>query len=58
MAVFFASFRGRLFGCFLVVATLALIVPVYYVRSVMHDALLREAIDRLHQEALLVQVFC
>jgi len=55
MTAVFSSFRGRLFGCFLIVAALALILPVYYVRPVLHEALLRDAIDRLHQEALLVQ---
>jgi two-component system phosphate regulon sensor histidine kinase PhoR len=55
MAAFFASFRGKLFGCFLAVAALVLLVPVYYVRPVLHEALLRDALDRLHQEALLVQ---
>ena len=55
MAAFFSSFRGKLFACFLAVAALALLVPVYYVRPVLHEALLQDALDRLHQEALLVQ---
>ena len=55
MAAFFSSFRGKLFSCFLVVAALALILPLYYVRPVLHEALLQEALDRLHHEALLVQ---
>jgi two-component system phosphate regulon sensor histidine kinase PhoR len=57
MAAFFSSFRGKLFSCFLVVAALAFILPIYYVRPVLHEALLRDAFDRLHQEALLVQGF-
>ena len=55
MAAFFASFRNRLFGCFLVVAGLALLLPVYYVRPVLHEALLRDALERLRQEALFAQ---
>jgi two-component system phosphate regulon sensor histidine kinase PhoR len=54
MAAFFASFRGRLFGCFLVVAALGLVAPAYYARPILHEALLQEAFDRLHQEAQLV----
>jgi two-component system phosphate regulon sensor histidine kinase PhoR len=49
------SFRSRLFGCFLAVAALALIVPAYCMRPALHEALLRDALDRLHQEALLVE---
>ena len=55
MATVFSSFRSKLFACFLAVSDLALILPVYYVRPVLHDALLREAFDRLHVEALLVK---
>ena len=55
MAAFFSSFRAKLFACFLAVAALALLVPVYYVRPALHEALLREALDRLRQEGLLVQ---
>ena len=55
MAALFSSFRGKLFGCFLVVAALALMLPIYYVRPILHEALLHEALDRLRQDALLVQ---
>jgi two-component system phosphate regulon sensor histidine kinase PhoR len=55
MAAFFASFRGRLFSCFLIVALLALSMPVYYLRPILHEALLENALERLHQETLLVQ---
>jgi two-component system phosphate regulon sensor histidine kinase PhoR len=54
MAAFSFSFRGKLFACFLAVAALALLVPVYYMRPALHETLLREALDRLHQEGLLV----
>ncbi|MDR0466645.1 MAG: PAS domain S-box protein [Deltaproteobacteria bacterium] len=57
MATLFVSFRSRLFGCFLVVAALTLITPAFFVRPILQEALLNEAMDRLHQEALLVQGF-
>ena len=55
MALFFSSFRSRLFGCFLVVAALALVLPIYSVRPFLDEALLREALERLRQEAQLVK---
>lgn len=54
MKTFFASFQTRLFACFLVVAALSMLVPAFFVRSVLHEALLQDSLERLRQETLLV----
>jgi len=56
MKTLFASFQSRLFACFIIVAALAMLVPVFYVRPFLHEALLQESLDRLQQEALLIRV--
>ncbi|MCL2124193.1 MAG: ATP-binding protein, partial [Desulfovibrionaceae bacterium] len=53
MRTFFTSFQARLLGCFLVVAALSMLMPVLYVRPVLHEAMLRDSLERLRQEALL-----
>lgn len=55
MKTLFASFQARLFACFLVVASLAMLTPVFYARPVLHEALLQDSLERLRQEALLVR---
>lgn len=54
MKTFFASFYSKLFACFIIVAALAMLVPIFYVRPALHDALLQGSIERLQQETLLV----
>jgi two-component system phosphate regulon sensor histidine kinase PhoR len=54
MKAFFVSFQTRLFGCFLVVAALSMLMPLFYIRSVLHNTLLQDNLELLRQEALLV----
>lgn len=51
-----SSFRGRLFVYFLVVAALALTPPAYYVNQILNESLLQGSVERLQQEAALVQI--
>jgi PAS domain S-box len=55
MKALFASFQSRLFACFIIVAALAMLVPVFYVRPILHEALLQDSLDRLRQETLLIR---
>lgn len=48
------SFQSRLLGCFLVIAALSMLVPIFYVRPVLHEAMLKDSLERLGQDALLV----
>ncbi len=54
MKTFFASFQTKLFACFLVVAVMGMLVPIFFVRPVLHEALLQDSLERLRQETLLV----
>lgn len=54
MKTIFSSFQSRLFACFFMVAALAMLVPVFYARPVLHEALLEDSLGRLRQESLLV----
>ena len=55
MKSLFASFQSRLFACFIVVAALAMLVPIFYIRPVLHEALLQDSLERLRQETSLVR---
>ena len=54
MKNFFTSFQAKLLGCFLVIAALSMLVPAFYARPVLHDAMLRDSLEHLQQETLLV----
>ncbi len=54
MRTFFASFQAKLLGCFLAVAALSMLAPIFYVRPLLHQSLLQSSLKRSQQETLLV----